>query len=136
MSASPWPWIHKVSELIPEMTAVPLFGNSPSFDWGLLSSTLASRLELSDFALHPAEQGWKEADLLEEGLGLHPFVASVFLNPIGASLYFSMSKADLEQFLSWMMKTKSKQPLSEPIKEGEFPKSGTAVISGISSESL
>ena len=118
MSASPWPWVQKLSELIPEMTAVPLFGNAPSFDWNLFSSTLASRLELPDFALKAADQGWKEADLLEQELGPNPFVASVFLNPIGASLYFSMSKTDLEQFLSWMMKTKSKLPLSEPIKEG------------------
>lgn len=115
---SPLPWVRKLSEFLPEMSEIPLFGKAPPYDWERLSSLLSDRLESKALSLHPTEQEWREAGALKTGLGRNPFVASVFLNPLDSPLYFAMPRADENKFLSWMMHRPAKNPISEPLKEG------------------
>jgi flagellar motor switch protein FliN len=117
-STSPFPWVRKLAEWIPEMTEIPLFGQAPPFDWQRLSSLLSARFEAKALSLRPKEQEWREPGAIKTGLGRNPFVASVLLNPLDATLYFAMSRSDANKFLSWMMHGTSKHLVSEPLKEG------------------
>ncbi len=117
--ASSFSWVRKLADFLPEMTEIPLFGNAPPYDWQHLASVLSTRLETKDLSLRPAEQAWREAGAVKKGLGRNPFVASVLLSPLGFPLYFAMSGADINKFLSWMMHgISSKNLVSEPLKAG------------------
>jgi len=116
------PTIASALRRLPELTegadAIPLFGNSPPFDWRALSSNLAARFEIKDFNVQPSEQTWLDEKELEEELGDGCFSTQIFLHPLPSPLYFAIPKADKNKLAAAMMLGKTRSQISEPLKEG------------------
>jgi type III secretion system YscQ/HrcQ family protein len=117
---APLSWIRKINALLPELNTIPLFGESPSFDWQKVSAKLASELGISQFNIQPKEQGWKEAPL-HVGLGSHLITIPITITPLGV-VFWMMSKEDMIKLTSWAMKmgAKPRALSSEILQEGFY----------------
>lgn len=118
---APLTWVRRIASELPELNTIPLFGNSPPFDWNSFSLHLASRIGVSKIGVRSRDAAWKEASQIKKGLGSEPNVTQVALSPLGIA-YWLMSKEDVAKLTSWLMKpsSKSKAPLSELLQEGFY----------------
>jgi flagellar motor switch protein FliN len=118
---APLAWVRRIASEFPEFNTIPLFGNSPPFDWDHFSSKLSARFGLSKVALRARDQQWREAANLKKGLGSHIHVLPVSIAPLG-TVYWMMSEEDVAKLSSGMMKPSSKNraALSEILQEGFY----------------
>jgi flagellar motor switch/type III secretory pathway protein FliN len=119
MDKTPFPWIGKISAELNELDAIPLFGNTPSFDWSHLASLLSSCFK-GEIFLHPIKREWKTPEELKKELGIHPSTVAIHVSPLGASLLWSMPRADVDKLTSHMLYEKGKGKTSEMIREGFY----------------
>ncbi len=118
---APLTWIRRIASELPELNTIPLFGNSPPFDWNHFSSLLSSRLGLPKLKLQPRNQEWRESSIVNKGMGSQPSILQLALSPVGI-IYWIMSKEDVTKLTSWLMKPtgKSRANLSEILQEGFY----------------
>ncbi|MBU6383566.1 MAG: type III secretion system cytoplasmic ring protein SctQ [Verrucomicrobia bacterium] len=112
-------WVQRIAPEVPELNTIPLFGNSPPFDWAHFSSTLASRFGISGIQIRAKDQTWLEETKIRKGLGSDLFALSIEITPLG-TVYWLMSAEDRANLTSWMMRSsqKPRPPLSEFFQEG------------------
>lgn len=117
----PLSWIRKVTSVVPELQAIPLFGKGPSFDWKSFSSALAERFSAPHFSLRTGEQTWREADATGDGLGKSLITYPLVVTPLG-TLFWLMSQQDMEKLTAWLLKPGAKaHPLtSDLLQEGFY----------------
>lgn len=118
---APLSWVRKVAAEVPELNAIPLFGNAPAFDWRRFGSLIASRFSLPHLEIHAKEQTWREPDELRKGLGKQLTVYPIAVSPVGV-VYWMMSQDDIAKWTSWMLKPDGKTPAmtSEILQEGFY----------------
>lgn len=118
---APLTWIRRIANELPELNTIPLFGNSPPFDWEQFSSSLVSRFGVSKFSIHPADQMWRESSDLKKGIDSEVHTLAISIAPIG-TVYWIMSEEDRIKLISWMMRSsnKARPPLSEIFQEGFY----------------
>ncbi|MBS0626178.1 MAG: type III secretion system cytoplasmic ring protein SctQ [Verrucomicrobia bacterium] len=114
--------LRKISPHLQEMDQIPLFGNSPEFDWARFSSLAASRFGISKLSIQPGNQEWRGAEDLRKGMGNNVQVFPIDLSPLAGSVYWMMSRADIAKFTSWMLngKSKARALASEILQEGFY----------------
>ncbi|MBI5272906.1 MAG: type III secretion system cytoplasmic ring protein SctQ [Chlamydiia bacterium] len=115
-----FPWIRSLSESLPDAFEIPLFGYAPPFDWDHFSTCFKKRIGVEECMITPREQRWLAASEIKQQLGSKPFFASILLHPLSTPCIFAMARPDLNKFTAWMMNRKTKNPLSEPIREAFF----------------
>lgn len=118
---APLSWIRRISSEISESNVIPLFGKAPPFDWGRLSSLLASRFTIPHLTIHAKEQTWREPNEMRKGLGSQVLVDSIVVSPVG-TVFWIMSQEDMAKFTSWILnpKGKTKSLTSEILQEGFY----------------
>jgi len=116
----PLAWVRRIASELPELASIPLFGNSPPFDWNRLSSSIGKRLDISQLAFHPREQVWREEAEIGKNLGPNLLTIPLAISPLGTAFWI-MSREDMIKLTSWMMKSASKgRPLSSEILQEGF----------------
>jgi flagellar motor switch protein FliN/FliY len=118
---APLAWVRRIASEIPEMNTVPLFGNSPPFDWPQFSSYIASRFGLGQISITSKDQCWREGSEVKKGLGSHLHMIPIAVSPLG-TVYWIMPQEDIVKLTSWIMKpaSKTKVSLSEILQEGFY----------------
>ncbi len=114
-------WIRRIAKELPELNTIPLFGNTPPFDWASFSSAIAHRFGLSQLQVRPKDQMWREADSLKKGIGAHLHTLPIAITPIG-TIYWFMSEEDRHKLTLTMIKPshKPRPALSEIFQEGFY----------------
>jgi len=118
---APLAWVRRIASELPELNTIPLFGNSPPFNWEQFSSFISSRFGLSKVSIRPRDQAWREGADLKKGLGSQLHILPISLSPLG-TVYWIMSQEDVVKLASWMLKpaSKSRASLSEILQEGFY----------------
>lgn len=118
---APLAWVRRIASELPELQTIPLFGNSPPFDWARFSSALSSRFGLPKIAIRPRDQNFREKSEISKGLGEALRVLPIALAPLG-TIYWMISEEDLLKITTWMMKPigKTQPSLSEIFQEGFY----------------
>lgn len=118
---APLAWVRRIASELPELNTIPLFGNSPPFNWHHFSSVLSSRFGLPKVSIQPRDQEWREGSELKKGLGSHIHILPISIAPIG-TVFWIMSQEDVVKLVTWMMKptAKSRSSLSEILQEGFY----------------
>lgn len=118
---APLAWIRRIAPEIPELQTIPLFGNSPPFDWHHFSSSLASRFGISHLTVHSREQMWREASDIKKGLGTSLLTLPINVSPLG-TVFWIMSHEDMTKLTLFMMKSgnKARSLSSEILQEGFY----------------
>lgn len=118
---APLAWVRRIASELPELNTIPLFGNSPPFDWSRFSSYAASRFGLGQVSIRPKDQSWREGSEVKKGLGSHLHILPITVSPLG-TVYWIMPQEDIVKLTSWMMKpnSKTKVSLSEILQEGFY----------------
>lgn len=116
---APLAWIRRIAAELPELNTIPLFGNSPPFNWSHFSSLISSRFGIPQITIRAKDQQWREGSELKKGLGSNLHILPVNVAPLG-TVYWMMPPEDEVKLASWMMKPTSKirAPLSEILQEG------------------
>lgn len=109
-------WIKK-RPFLQEASHIPLFGNTPSFDWEQFSALLAEKLELPQLKIEISKEGWKETEEIQKGLGLDPWIAGLHFASLDENAYIAFSRSDQQRLLSWV-NAESKNFSTESLKEG------------------
>jgi len=117
---APLAWIRRITPEIPELQTIPLFGNSPPFDWHHFSSSVASRFGMN-LLIHSREQMWREATDIKKGLGTSLVILPIAITPLGTAFWI-MSNEDMIKLTSLLMKSGSKARglSSEILQEGFY----------------
>jgi flagellar motor switch protein FliN/FliY len=118
---APLAWIRTVAETLPELNTIPLFGNSPPFDWHHFSTTISSTFGLSKLSIQTRDQQWREGSELKKGLGSHVQILPVEISPLGTA-YWMISQEDIGKLTASVMKpaSKNRASLSEILQEGFY----------------
>jgi flagellar motor switch protein FliN/FliY len=118
---APLAWVRRIASEFPEFNTIPLFGNSPPFNWDHFSSLILSRFGLPKVTIRPRDQQWREGSNLKKGLGSHIHVLPISIAPLGTA-YWVMSQEDVVKLVTWMMKptSKNRTSLSEILQEGFY----------------
>lgn len=114
--------LRQVLEELPELSAIPLFGNAPPFPWESFGESLQERLGISSLEIRVASQEWKKREELR-------FLRKEFerdregglycrLSPLASHPFFFMEDADRTKLVSQFLG--EKENLAEPLKEGFF----------------
>lgn len=127
---APLNWIRRLTAALPELNAIPLFGNAPSLDWGTLSSLLSSRFGLSCH-IHPREQMWRQGAQIHQGIGSSLSTLPFSITPIG-SVYWLMSEEDRSKLLAALLHAKSRPSFSEIFQEGLYPFVALEILDALS----
>ena len=110
---APFFWIRKIASHLQEHDQIPLFGQSPSFDWEQVTATLARCLGVPHFSVSAGAASWKTADTLQEGLGDDCIVFPLKLSPLTGSAFWIMPKESVRKLSSGLMNGQIKgRPLS------------------------
>lgn len=122
MAAAPLAWVRRISSELKELDEVPLFGNSPPFDWERVSSLLSSRFGAAKFSLKAGPQEWRPAKEVKKGLGPNPSAIPLSASPLTGSLLWIMPQDDIGRLTSWMVngKARPKALSSEVLQEGFY----------------
>src|SRR5579872_2834802 len=99
---APLAWVRRIAAEFPEFNTIPLFGNSPPFDWDHFSSLLSSRFGLPKVSIRARDQQWREGASLKKGLGSHVHILPISIAPLGTA-YWIMSEEDVVKLSTWMM---------------------------------
>ena len=59
MAKTTFPWIKTIARELGELDTIPLFGNSPPWNWSQMSALLSSSLQ-TQITYSSLNQGWKE----------------------------------------------------------------------------
>lgn len=118
---APLAWVRRIATELPELEAIPLFGNSPPFDWAHFSKAFAQQLGCSELSITPRAMGWRDASDLAQGIGTERLALPISLAPLG-SVHWIASRQDIEKLTSWMIKPngKSLKLSSEILQEGFY----------------
>jgi flagellar motor switch protein FliN/FliY len=116
------PYLRKISETLLKHDAIPLFGNTPSFDFKRFSSLLASRFGVQHLSVNAKEQGWKKENEIKAGLGRNLMTIPLGLTPLEGTIFWIMPEADIAKLTAWMLhgKTKTRALSSELLQEGFY----------------
>ncbi len=114
-----FPLIKKIKAEIPTLNEVPLFGNTPRFDWSRFSSLIASRFGLSVLSVRAETSGWKEPEDFSETGGL---TLAFSIEPMEGHVFWIMSREDIARLTSWMLtgKSKGRSVTAELLQEGFY----------------
>jgi flagellar motor switch protein FliN/FliY len=118
---TPLSWLRRIAGELPELNTVPLFGNSPPFDWSFFSSKLATRFGFAQMKIEPKEEIWREFSAIKKGLKVDTQILSINIAPLG-NVYWLMSHEDLIKWTTYLMKPsqKPRAPFSEIFQEGFY----------------
>lgn len=118
---TPLSWIRRIALELPELNTIPLFGNSPPFDWSLFSSKLATRFGFSKMEISPKDQMWRELHSVKKGMKTDAHALSITIAPFG-NVHWLMSNEDLVKLTTSLMKPsqKPRPPISEIFQEGFY----------------
>ena len=119
MEKTPFCWVRKISAELRELDTIPLFGKEFSFDWSRLSSLLSSCFH-AEISVKPTHQGWRDPAEMRKEWGANPLTVSFTVAPLNTSLFWTMSRADIDKFTSRMLYEKGKGKTSEIIREGFY----------------
>lgn len=111
----------KVSSIIEESLAVPMWGKIPSFPWDAFCHTLKEAFKLHSFSLTSIEADWKERGEFLKGFGDDPITTSFMMAPLSPSLFWVMSKEDMEKLTKKLLDKEEKRSFSdEEFQKGFF----------------
>lgn len=118
---APLAWVRRIASEFPELNTIPLFGNSPPFNWRDFSSFLSSRFGLPQLSIHPKDQQWREGAEVKKGLGSHLHILPITIAPLGTA-YWIMTQEDVVKLTTWALKpaSKTRLSLSEILQEGFY----------------
>lgn len=118
---TPLSWIRRIAAEMPELNTIPLFGNSPPFDWSVFSSMMASSFGLPKMAIRPKDQLWRELPTVKKGLKAGSQTLSIHIAPIG-NVYWLISNEDLAKLTTYLIRPsqKNRPSLSEIFQEGFY----------------
>lgn len=119
--AAPAAWMKKVVSEVPELNAIPLFGNAPPFDWKRLSSQLTAQFGASHFSVRARSQSWREGDEIREGLGKQLLTYPIVVTPLG-TVFWMMSQEDMTKLTGHLLTPQgTSHPFtSEILQEGFY----------------
>ena len=119
MAKTTFPWIKTIARELGELDTIPLFGNSPPWNWSQMSALLSSSLQ-TQITYSSLNQGWKEPQEIKKSLGANYSIVSLQIIPLHASVFWAMPRADIDKFTSRMLYEKGKGKTSEIIREGFY----------------
>ena len=94
MNDAPWHWIRKVEDAVLITKEIPLWGSSPSFPWKKFEERLSEVLAFPCKAA-PHQTEWKAQADLKGGMGDHPVILPLELEPLTGVVYWMMSREDI-----------------------------------------
>lgn len=113
--------IKKVSSIIEESFDIPMWGKIPSFPWDSFCNALRETFQLPALSLSQIQADWKNEPELLKGFGSHPVITSLMMAPLSPSLFWVMSKEDLEKFTKRLLDKEEKRTFSdEDFQKGFF----------------
>ena len=137
MSGAPLSWVRRITSEIEALNQIPLFGNSPPFDWEHFSTVLSSQFDIGELSIHSSGQDFKEGAEIFEELNANLSRLTVNVTPIG-QVGWAMSEADIDKLTLMMLKTSKKSaPIrSDLLKEGFYRYLLLEYLHGLQSVSL
>lgn len=121
-SELPYFWLRKISSHLQEQDKIPLFGNTPAFDWARFSALAAARFSVPQLSLRKGSQQWLSTEELKEGMGDNILILPLKIGVLSGSAFWMMSKENIAKITSWMMngQTKARPISSEILAEGFY----------------
>lgn len=118
---APLAWVKRIVGELPELNAIPLFGNAPPFDWSRFASLIASRFGIPHLAMRTKEQKWRTGFEIKKDLGTDLLFLPIALTPLG-TVFWIMSREDMIKLTSLVMKPghKTHAMTSEILQEGFY----------------
>jgi flagellar motor switch protein FliN/FliY len=115
------PLAKKVSSIIEESVTIPMWGKVPAFPWESFCLSLKEALKIPSLSLTPTHADWKEEEQLLKGLGKDPMIASFIMAPLSPSLFWVMSKEDIEKLSRIVLDKEKRKNFSEiELQKGFF----------------
>lgn len=102
-------WVRKVATHLEEANQIPLFGNSPSFDWNRFSTLISSRFGTHHFSIQETGREWKSATSFSNDI-----VIPLRVTPIGPGIFWLMSEAEARKLATHFVRGQSQGPLLPP----------------------
>jgi flagellar motor switch protein FliN/FliY len=103
---APWHWLRKVEDAVLATKEIPLWGSSPSFPWGKFEERLSEVLAFPCRAA-PHQTEWKAHADLKAGMGDHPVIFPLDLEPLTGVVYWMMSREDITKLTSTALSSQS-----------------------------
>lgn len=118
-SISPLFLARRMALYLEETGIVPLFGQTPSFDWKQYATDLEKYFP--HFSMDLREQRMLDSDQILEGLGSDPEITPVLLSPLTVPFFWVMSKEDVATCTSLLLTGETATPFSSQIlQEGYY----------------
>lgn len=117
----PLSWVRRITDALPEISTIPLFGNAPPFDWEKFSASLSKHLQVPNLSIHTDGQEWKKGSEIKKGLSTRVLTIPINLAPLG-TVFWMMPQDDAGKFASWMMRPDSKTRVlsNDGLQEGFY----------------
>lgn len=122
MDKSPYFWLQKIASQLIEYDQIPLFGNTPLFDYDRFSSLLTSKFEIGPISVVEKNRSWTTSVDIQEETVDGFIVLPLKIGFLKGSAFWVMAKEDVNKFCNWILigKNQKRSYISDVFTEGFY----------------
>ena len=122
MDKPPYFWLQKIAPQIIDFDQIPLFGNTPLFDYDHFSSLLTTKFGIGPIHVTEKNRSWATAEEIREETVDGFIVLPLKMGFLKGSAFWVMSKENVAQLCNWMLtgKNQKKSYVSDVFTEGFY----------------